>query len=90
MKLIRKLITALFCLSTAACGFFSGRTDSDDAKVESGPEDVVYDTRVGPNTKRLIRELPEGLVGDHENARHTSETLRGDDSTGNQESGGSD
>lgn len=90
MKILRILMITALPFTASACGMFSSNTNSDDAKVESGPEDVVFDTREGPNTKRLIKDLPGGLVGDQANARHSGETLQGDDSTGDNQSGGNE
>ena len=38
---------------------------------------LVFDTRLGPVTSQQIATLPEGLIGDTKNARHTSYTLEG-------------
>ncbi|MCH7806136.1 MAG: hypothetical protein IH995_03215 [Proteobacteria bacterium] len=51
-------------------------------KVEREGPLAISDADLGPETKNLIKELPGGLVGDKDNARHTNETLRGEDEDG--------
>ena len=43
----------------------------------SGGDTIIFDTRLGPVTKTQIQTLPEGLIGDKENARHTTYGLEG-------------
>lgn len=87
---MNKVIFLLLPLALAGCGLFGiGGGDKDNSKVESGPSDAIFDTREGPNTKRLVKDSDIGLVGDKANARHTNEDLRGDDSI-EEDSGGND
>ena len=81
----------ILILSTAiaGCGLFGGLFGGDDgSKVEAGPEDVVFDTREGPNTKRLVKDMDKGLVSDQSNARHSNEALRGDDDVDDEDGSG--
>ncbi len=59
----RKAFLVLSALSLSACG------SSGDA--------VVFDTVLGPETERQIETLPSTLEGDAENARYSSENLKG-------------
>ena len=68
---ISGLILSVFLI--AACG--------GNKKEREGPL-AIADADLGPDTKDLIKELPEGLVGDKINARHTSQALRGEDDDG--------
>ena len=43
---------------------------------------AIAEADLGPDTKDLIKELPQGLVGDKINARHTNQDLRGEDEDG--------
>ena len=67
-------------LSLGACGAFGGK---DAEFVEQGDTDREVDVRTGPETKGLVKRLPAGLIGDKTNARHTYETLKGEDTSGN-------
>lgn len=58
-------------LALAACG---GKDKEDVAE----PLSVEVDD-LGPNTKDLVKDLPKGLIGDKENARYTTDNLRGED-----------
>lgn len=64
------LVVALIVLPLSGCGIFGGK---DKAAAARPPADLDR-----PATKDLIRGLPEGLVGDKENARYTNEELKGD------------
>ena len=52
----------------------------------SGKEKVeevsMGEADIGPDSKELLKDLPEDLVGDKTNARYTSENLRGEDEDG--------
>lgn len=58
-------IFALFCcvLAASGCSIF-----------ESGGDEVVFDTALGPQTKAQIRTLPPGLVGDEKPNRYLGDT----------------
>lgn len=64
----------LLTLALGACGLFGG----DEPDISAIPASEVP-------TKTLLETVPEGLLPDAENVRHTNETLRADDSV----SGGS-
>lgn len=57
----------------AGCGIFGKKE----------PE-FIFDEEVGPNTKAQVETLPEGLVGDTENSRHTNQDLRAPEEQGNE------
>ena len=76
---MKTLTLILAALALGGCGLLGIGGGDDNSKVESGPEDVVFDTREGPNTKRLVKDMDAGLVGDTANSRHTDEDLRADD-----------
>lgn len=40
-------------------------------------DEIVFDTVLGPETEKQIEILPANLQGDAENARYSSENLRG-------------
>lgn len=69
---LRVIFVVSASLALAACGIFGGGKD----------DDIVFDQRTGPNTKRLVEELPDGLVGDQENARYTNDELRAEEPPG--------
>lgn len=69
---LRVIIVASASLALAACGIFGGGKD----------DDIVFDQRTGPNTERLVKDLPDGLVGDQENARYTNDELRAEEPPG--------
>ncbi len=76
---MRFLIILVLSFSLSACGIFGifGGDDKDsDDPIPLGPNNT-------PRTKDQLKRLPDGLIGDQENARHTNEDLKGDDS-GNQ------
>lgn len=54
-------------------GACSGRKKERDGPL------AVQEAQLGPVTKDLIKDLPEGLVGDTANARHSNQPLRGED-----------
>lgn len=64
--MMRSIFTLFLCASLAGCGWFS----SNDAK-----EPILADLPTGPDTKTLLRQLPDGLPGDRENARHSGNAL---------------
>lgn len=43
----------------------------------SSGDEIIFDTTLGPETERQIETLPDTLQGDSENARYSSENLRG-------------
>lgn len=51
---------------------------SGSKKEREGPL-AVQEAQLGPVTKDLIKDLPDGLVGDTANARHSNQQLRGED-----------
>ena len=51
---------------------------SGNKKEREGPL-AVREDQLGPVTKDLVKDLPDGLIGDTANARHTSQDLRGED-----------
>ena len=59
----RKVLLVLAALPLVACG--------------GGGDEVVFDTVLGPETERQIEALPSTLEGDAENARYSSEDLKG-------------
>ena len=57
-------IISLKLLTLSVCAFFLGACSDDDGLVyDAGP--------AGPNTEQSLKTLPEGLVPDKENARHS-------------------
>ena len=42
-----------------------------------GGDEIVFDTTLGPQTKLQIETLPGTLEGDTDNARYSTEDLRG-------------
>ena len=66
---LRVIVLAAVSLTVSACGIFGGGKD----------DDIVFDQRTGPNTKQLVEDLPDGLVGDEENARYTNDELRAEE-----------
>lgn len=64
-NIIAKLLfTGLIVSFTSAC------SGDDEYLFEHGP--------AGPNTKKTLNNLPEGLLPDNSKASHTSETLEPD------------
>ncbi len=59
------LVLLALVLSLAAC---SG--DGDKKK-----DPIFANTPTGENAKKLIRQLPKGLPGDHDNARYMRQPL---------------
>ena len=57
------LFAAPALLLLAACG--------------GGGDEIIFDTTLGPQTKVQIETLPETLEGDTNNARYSTENLRG-------------
>lgn len=51
---------------------------SGNKKEREGPL-AVQEAQLGPETKELIKDLPDGLIGDTVNARHSNQPLRGED-----------
>lgn len=43
-----------------------------------GGDEIVFDTTLGPQTKVQIETLPDTLKGDADNARYSTENLRGE------------
>jgi len=43
----------------------------------SSGDEIVFDTTLGPETKNQIENLPRTLHGDTDNARYSSEDLKG-------------
>ena len=67
-----RLIGTIFLAATlAGCGIFGGKN-----KDQSGAKPPIDANR--PATKELLKSLPEGLIGDSQNARYTNEELKGD------------
>ena len=62
------LLMPMVAAGLSACSIFGG----------SDKDDIVFDVRTGPNTRALVEDLPDGLVGDRENAVHTTDQLRAD------------
>ncbi|GHF23059.1 hypothetical protein GCM10017044_16840 [Kordiimonas sediminis] len=60
---MNKILALSLLLGLAACG--------DKA------DEIIFDTRLGPETKSQIAPLPSGLVGDKDNARHMSQEKKG-------------
>lgn len=72
---MKKMILPAALFSLAACS-----SDGDE---------IIFDTRLGPETGTQIQSLPSGLQGDSENARYSRTEKKGagmesDDGTGNQ------
>ncbi len=74
---LRALILITLAFSLSACGmvrnaFTTGGEglDVEDAAITDLP------------TKQLVKNLPDDLRGDKEHARHSRDTLKGDDSAG--------
>lgn len=43
----------------------------------SGDDEIIFKTgSAGPNTKNLLKTLPEGLVPDRENVNHTDDDMK--------------
>ena len=68
---LRLFAIIFLATSLAGCGIFGGGEDKDVAA--KPPIDLDR-----PATKALIKTLPQGLIGDNQNARHTDEELKGD------------
>ncbi len=43
----------------------------------SSGDEIVFDTTLGPQTKLQVETLPSTLEGDTDNARYSTENLRG-------------
>ncbi len=65
-------IIGLF-ISALLVGACSGRDKERDGPL------ALQEDQLGPITKELVKDLPGGLIGDTENARHSSQQLRGED-----------
>ena len=52
------------------------------SKSESEGPLAIPEADLGPETKEAVKELPSGLVGDKQNARYTSDNLKGKDEDG--------
>ncbi|WP_417319600.1 hypothetical protein [Emcibacter sp.] len=55
--LLKTLVLFTLILSVSAC------SDDDDLVYDAGP--------AGPDTEQTLKSLPDGLVPDRENARHS-------------------
>lgn len=71
----KMILPAALLVSLAACS-----SDGDE---------IVFNTRLGPETSSQIQSLPSGLQGDSENARYSRTEKKGagmesDDGTGNE------
>ncbi|WP_231727329.1 hypothetical protein [Kordiimonas lipolytica] len=60
---MKKLIPAVALFALAACS-----SDGDE---------IVFDTTLGPRTEAQVESLPSNLKGDSDNARYSSEDLKG-------------
>ncbi len=60
---MKKMILPAVLLSLAACS-----SDGDE---------IIFDTRLGPETNSQIQSLPSGLQGDSENARYSRTEKKG-------------
>lgn len=45
---------------------------------ESKGDEIIFDTTLGPATESQVASLPNTLKGDSDNARYSSEALKGD------------
>ncbi len=48
------------------------------AACSSDGDEIVFDTRLGPETGAQIQALPSGLQGDSENARYSTTEKKGE------------
>jgi ABC-type oligopeptide transport system ATPase subunit len=64
-----KKTSIIICLALTlqGCAYF---TATDTEGTEQGDETKVFDSRLGPDTKDLLKTLPKTLEGDKKNARH--------------------
>ena len=68
---MKNILTAAVCLMVlGGCSLFERKTESLPVVHKPGEDP--------PFTKDVVEALPDGLLGDSENARHTGEILRGD------------
>ena len=64
-----KMTKTLFILGMVpALGLLGGCSGNDDILFEHGI--------AGPNTEATLKQLPEGLLPDQQNARHSSDSLK--------------
>lgn len=68
---IRAFVTVILAATLAGCGIFGGKN-----KDQAGADPPIDANR--PATKELLKSLPEGLIGDTQNARYSNEELKGD------------
>lgn len=66
VKNMKNIAILTLLVSLSACSVFKGKGDA-----------VVFDTVLGPNAKEQAKSLPSDLRGDSDNARHSSDTLIG-------------
>ena len=68
---MKKLIAVAALLSASqllgACSIF-----------ESKGDEIIFDKTLGPSTEGQVASLPNTLQGDRENARYSTETLKGE------------
>ena len=76
-KMKRPVITIGLILSVFLIAGCSG-----DKSTREGPL-AIPEADLGPETKKTVKDLPGGLIGDKQNARYTNENLRGKDEDGN-------
>jgi hypothetical protein len=64
---MKKLFAIAALMTLSACSIFEGKGD-----------EIVFDTALGPSTESQAASLPNNLKGDSDNARYSSEALKGD------------
>ncbi|GAB4573119.1 MAG: hypothetical protein Tsb008_07180 [Rhodothalassiaceae bacterium] len=62
MTSILRCAALLALVALSGCGWFG----SSDKR-----EPILANLPTGPDSRRLLRQLPDGLPGDRENARHS-------------------
>lgn len=66
---MKKILLALtLALTVQGCSYFKS---TDAELMEQGDTSKVFDSRLGPDTKTLLKSLPNTLIGDKKNARHS-------------------
>lgn len=64
----KTLLILSLALTLPGCSYFQSK---DAELMEQGDTSKVFDSRLGPDTKTLLKSLPNTLVGDKKNSRHS-------------------
>ncbi len=62
------LLILSLALALPGCSYFQSK---DAELMEQGDTSKVFDSRLGPDTKTLLKSLPKTLIGDKKNSRHS-------------------